>query len=337
MENLNIQDEIILKKSKRRLRMRLIATYIFLIVYFIVVYIVTNIDLFKVSDSMFRVFFLIMAFTQLVIFALLFIMLDSGEKKYRTLYWIVFFLELVGFYYPLSSILSSSSVLGYTILTIFMIVKTYVLYQCGKYLQTNPSSMVVFEHTIEVDEDGEYEEELFNEDLNEEVPVYYHDEDPVRMPSESLLEEEEEEYVEYTYPQLAVRLGICIYGSLMLFPILTQIFSSFFMANDMKHIFATQDGFMLCLFTAVIWTLPLFYLYFDNAKSKRIVILCLFAEVIRLALYIPTFISYIRGDETTYPVRVFIIFGVMQIIRYALLIYVIKPIFEIEVPQDEET
>ena len=53
-----------------------------------------------------------------------------------------------------------------------------------------------------------------------------------------------------TLPQLSVRLGIIIYGELILFPILIQIFSNLFASLDMQKVFATKDMFMLCIFTA---------------------------------------------------------------------------------------
>lgn len=55
-----------------------------------------------------------------------------------------------------------------------------------------------------------------------------------------------------TLPQLSVRLGIIIYGELILFPILIQIFSNLFASLDMqkylqqRHVYVVY--FLLLLF-----------------------------------------------------------------------------------------
>ena len=120
-----------------------------------------------------------------------------------------------------------------------------------------------------------------------------------------------------TLPQLSIRLGIIIYGELMLFPILIQIFSNLFESLDMQKVFATKDIFMLCIFTAFIWTIPLCYMYYNQKSTKKIIACCMLGEIIRILLYLPKFMGFYKSNE--YSIRVFIFFVIVDIIRVAIL------------------
>ncbi len=106
------------------------------------------------------------------------------------------------------------------------------------------------------------------------------------------LELEEGEYVvekaPMTLPQLSVRLGIIIYGELILFPILIQIFSNLFASLDMQKVFATKDIFMLCIFVSVF---DFFIIYILCLFSYPIIIFIVqFDCVIKINLT-PTIVS----------------------------------------------
>ena len=132
-----------------------------------------------------------------------------------------------------------------------------------------------------------------------------------------------------TLPQLSIRLGIIIYGELILFPILIQIFSNLFASLDMQKVFATKDIFMLCIFTAFIWTIPLFYMYYNQKATKKIIACCMIGEIIRILVYLPTFMNYYKSQE--YSIRVFIFFIIIDIIRLVILF-----VFAIRVLQSKQ-
>ena len=115
----------------------------------------------------------------------------------------------------------------------------------------------------------------------------------------------------------------------MLFPILIQIFSNLFESLDMQKVFATKDIFMLCIFTAFIWTIPLFYMYYNQKATKKIIACCMLGEIIRIMLYLPKFMGYYKSNE--YSIRVFIFFVIVDIIRVAILF-----IFAIHVLKSEQ-
>jgi hypothetical protein len=95
--------------------------------------------------------------------------------------------------------------------------------------------------------------------------------------------------------------------------------------------------FIACMVSALVWTLAVFFLYYNNPKSKMVVYGCIASEVIRIALYLPVFIGYIRSDNISYPLRAYIFFIILDLLRYFLIYFNIKPIFQMEPPLEENT
>lgn len=127
---------------------------------------------------------------------------------------------------------------------------------------------------------------------------------------------------------LAVRLGICVYGEMILFPILVSIFSDYFVSSDMKNVFATRDIFLLCIASAMIWTIAIFILYYAPAWSKKAVLGCWLGEVLVNVWYIPRFLGYYHSISITWPIQVFIFFAILDLLRYALILLVSLPVFQ---------
>ncbi len=164
--------------------------------------------------------------------------------------------------------------------------------------------------------------------MDEEIEVEEMDGNPndeILIPSDP--------YEGLSYKKLAIRLGIVIYVSLGLFPILVQIFHSLFASNDYEHIFANQDLFIACMISAIVWTVPILFLYFNHPRSKLTVKICFAIEFLRIALYCPSFIGYFKSEEVSYSVRVFIFFILLDCIRYIFLFTSIRPIFKLDVPE----
>lgn len=127
--------------------------------------------------------------------------------------------------------------------------------------------------------------------------------------------------------RLSVKLGICVYGELIIFPIIVSLFSDYFVSTDMKSVFATRDIFILCIASAFIWTFAIFFLYYASSQSKKAVLGCWIGEIAVNCWYIPKMIGYIHSTMPAYPSQVFIFFIILDIIRYALIILTISPIY----------
>ena len=319
---------ILYQKAKHKVTIHLILYFILLCIYFLAMfYLFSNMDFLKVEDSAFRSMLIKLGTGQIFLYGITFILLSTGKKWFRILYWIDILISFIILYFPVKLLMSNLTIiLPFFVLVACMLLKTIVLCQIGGYLRNNRWSKIYFDYTIELDdEDDDWVEKQTKNVDYEKIKDKY----------ENKFEEsdQEDEYVTekapMTLPQLSIRLGIIIYGELMLFPILIQIFSNLFESLDMQKVFATKDIFMLCIFTAFIWTIPLFYMYYNQKATKKIVAACMAGEIIRILIYLPVFVGYYKSQE--YSLRVFIFFIIVDIIRLAILF-----IFAIKVLKSEQ-
>lgn len=323
-----MNDYQLFKKAKNRVSFRLVFSWFLLILYFIGVIYVLNIDQLKVLTLPLNKLLLISSIGQLFLFAFLFFLLSFGKKFFRILYWIVILLTLSLYYIPIKLILiDMQNIFSYGVLLGCMFIKTLFLIRLGSYLKRNKWARIYFDHIVEVDEEERIEPVHTIPKKVDTRPVLN------SIPKENIFEEEEEE--PYTLPQISIRLGICIYASLMIFPIFVQLCSNFFSSYDMQTVFATKDIFMLCIFTALVWTIPVFYLYYNHEDSKRVVLICAILEILCIIFYTPKFIGYYTSASPKYPLRVFLLFIVVDILRYLALAYSIKPLKDIEIIKDD--
>lgn len=321
MEKFNYQQEdaLIYQKAKNRVRLRLWFSYAFMIAYFIGVWFLLHLDFFNIQESQVsNTLLLVLGGCQLLLYLILFLMLSGGSKIFRIFYWICYGFELALLLVPGYYLLQDfSHFLIYGALAGCMLIKLVVLSALGNALKHNRWSRIFFDYVIEIEEDDytARDDEIF-------APIRQ----TVSKPEPETYEEEEDlpQAEPYTLPQISVRLGICVYASLMVFPILVQIFSSFLLSNDLQTVFATKDIFILCIVSAVIWTVPVFFMYYNHPYSKRIVLGCIIAEVIALAAFMPRFIGYITSGD--YPIRVFILFSIIDALRYVCLVIALRPL-----------
>lgn len=346
----NSQDYLLYKKCKQRVIRRLLLTFVFLILYSIGLYLCFNHALLRVDSNGFTIILATVLLIQLSIYSIVFLSLSNGSKIYRFLYWIVYFMTIALLYIPIQSMLNDTShLLSYVVLILLMLFKLSVLYRFGKYLKNDANAKVFYDHVIEVNAYGEYEDKRFSKDLkkaekklNQKPPVLPN----MQMPMDDEIEVEEidgnpqdevmipaDPYEGLTYKKLAIRCGIVVYLSLGFFPIIVQIFHSLFASNDYEHIFANQDLFIACMVSAIVWTVPILFLYFNHPRSKSTVRICIVLECLRIALYAPRFIAYFKSEEVTYSIRVFIFFILFDVIRYIFLFTSIRPIFKLDVPE----
>lgn len=323
------QDLLLYNKAKKRVITRLFVSWFLLLFYFVGVFFVLNLDFLKTANNLNTVI-IVLAISQLCLYGFIFLLLSFGKKIFRILYWLVFILTLFLIYVPIQFILQDlPHILTYSSLLGFMLIKIMFLSQLGSYLKHNKWSRIFFDLTIDIYEDEE-DDIIQQPVLKTKVKKEKRYQEPIQPTY--VIEEEEEEYEDepYTQPQISIRLGIGIYASLMVFPILIQIFSNFFASYDLQTVFATKDMFMLCIFTALIWTVPVFYLYYDHPYAKRTVLICAILEVLCVILYSTKLVGYYVSKDPEYPLRVFILFIIVDMIRYVIIFYCLKPLLQID-------
>lgn len=307
---------ILYQKAKHKITIHLILYFILLCIYFLAMsYLFSSMEFLKVDNSAFKSTLIKLGTGQILLYGITFILLSTGKKWFKILYWIDVVISLLLIYFPIKMLMTNlSMLLPFFVLIACMLIKTIVLCQIGGYLKHNRWCKIYYDHTIELDdEDDDWVEKQTKNVDYEKIKDKYE--------KEFEESDQEDEYVTekapMTLPQLSIRLGIIIYSELMLFPILIQIFSNLFESLDMQKVFATKDIFMLCIFTAFIWTIPLFYMYYNQKATKKIIACCMLGEIIRIMLYLPKFMGYYQSNE--YSIRVFIFFVIIDIIRVAIL------------------
>lgn len=312
------QNLILYQKAKQKITIHLILYFAILCIYFfLMAYLFSNIEFLKVDDPSFHSMLLKLTAGQLILYGITFVLLSLGNKWFRILYWIDLVITLLLIYFPIHLLLSNlKNILPFFILIACMLLKTVALSQIGRYLKNNRWCKIYYDHTIELDDEDDdwVEKQTKNVDYNKIKEKYAKEMEQDEQDDE---DEYETEKAPMTLPQLSVRLGIIIYGELILFPILIQIFSNLFESMDMQKVFATKDIFVLCIFTAFIWTIPLFYMYYNQKATKKIITCCMIGELIRILVYLPSLMKYYNSHE--YSIRVFIFFILIDIIRLLIL------------------
>lgn len=138
------------------------------------------------------------------------------------------------------------------------------------------------------------------------------------------------------YPRLALRLGAVVYGSLIFFPILVQIFQDMFVSIDNQQVFATRLVFTICIITAVLWTIPIFFLYLKEPFSKSCCWICLGLEIIAAVWFGFQLYGYSHSESVQYAWQVFLYLIVLDAVRLSLLAWAVWPVFTLPAPQQDE-
>lgn len=326
----DMNDAKILSKAKRRVITHLVFFYILICAFLFATYYALNLQIFQAST--FSYTFLGIALGEALIFLIAFLLLSTGNKWMRWIYWIAFILNLGFFYIPLKALWNDlAHFLTYGICIFLMIIFNMILIQIGLYFYRNPYCRIFYDHIVS----SEIEQKMIVQEQSERPLVIEEKEiveetipEPTKAEKQYIKDDEEIETEKepYTFPQMALRLGICVYGELMVFPIITQIFSNWFASYDLQHVFATREMFIFSIFTAFIWTIPILYLYYNQPQSKKIVIGCLVAEGLFLLYSIYSLMGYYKSQE--YPTRAFVFFGILELIRYGILLYFVREVFQ---------
>ncbi len=148
-------------------------------------------------------------------------------------------------------------------------------------------------------------------------------------------EKENRRQLSSKYPRTAIRMAIVVYGELILFPLIVHLFQNNFVSIDNTSVFALNLMFTLCILTAAIWTLPIFYLYLKQPGCKKILWFCLAAQIGVIAFGGYMLKGYYDSDTMPYSMKVFTLFLMLEVIRYGLLVVGIFPAFKL--PEIKDT
>ncbi len=140
--------------------------------------------------------------------------------------------------------------------------------------------------------------------------------------------------VSQSYSYIAMRMAAVVYGELVLFPILINLFQNNFVSIDNSSVFAINLMFTLCILTAVVWTLPIFFLYLKQPGVKKILWGAALFQVGVAAFGLWMLHGYYDAQTIHYADKVFTYFLMAEVLRYGLLIAGIFPAFQLPSIQD---
>ncbi len=148
-------------------------------------------------------------------------------------------------------------------------------------------------------------------------------------------EREEKRRISAAYPRMAIRLAIVVYGELILFPLIVHLFSNFFVSMDNSSSFAQSLMFTVCILSAVVWTIPIFFLYLKQPGVRKSLLAGLLLQLCVIAFEAFSLWGYSQNPDVQYATKVFIYFGALELVRYILLFIGAMPAFRLpEIRED---
>lgn len=137
-----------------------------------------------------------------------------------------------------------------------------------------------------------------------------------------------------TYPRAAIRLGVIVYAEMIIFPILMEVFGFLFKSANGKFSFATSIMFTMCIISAVIWTVPMFFLYLKQHGVRYMIYAGIGIEILVSLFYFSVLKGYYLNptEDHVYHLSVFLWFALFDAIRYIILIWAIVPILRLPKP-----
>lgn len=171
---------------------------------------------------------------------------------------------------------------------------------------------------------GRIEDEVVLE--KEAEPDFYSEDTPERqLPVKTITK----------YNRQAIRTAVTVYGEMILFPMIVHLFDGQFSTYDGRNLFALNLMSTLCILTAAIWTIAIFYMFLKEPGAVKIVKITTVGQVGIILLCLWMLYGYYTGS-VTYSIWVYIKFIGLDIIRNVLLFYGIYPAYSLPVIEPDE-
>lgn len=310
-------DYKIWKKARNKIIFKLILYFLVVCLFMLATSLLLSLDFLKTYETHVRSTFLYVSLGEIFLWLMVYLAISTGKRWTRWLYWLAFAVQASFICLPVSAMgQDMSHALVYLAWIFCMFIQLVIELQMGLSLYRGRSAKIYFDHILEV-----YDDEP-------EVEIEHKPAQPVSQPTDRKKSPEpvEEVPAPLTWPQAAFRLGICVYGELIVFPIIVQMFQGWFSSMDMRSVFATRDMFLICIFSAFVWTVPIFFLYYSQKSSKKVLWGSIALEAVFALWYGTRLLEYWNSGQ--YPSRVFILFIILNIVRYALIGTVIAPVLK---------
>lgn len=142
-------------------------------------------------------------------------------------------------------------------------------------------------------------------------------------------EQENRRQLSSKYPRMALRIAACVFGELILFPAIVHIFQNNFVSIDNTNVFALNLMFTQSILSAALWTPAIFFLYLKQPGSKKALVICSVLQVAGMIFGGWMLWQFYKSETIVYSARVFIYFLILEVLRYGILAFVLKPAFKL--------
>lgn len=162
-------------------------------------------------------------------------------------------------------------------------------------------------------------DDLFDEELEELEKT-----EPVKHTQAPKLTQVEEK-AHKLLKKAAIRLGVCLYLSVLLIFIMLSLLASS-LPDLYEAIGAIQYPlFSECLFSIMIWSITVYALYIGKSWSPYLIIVSVFGELLRIVVSYTQYIDMFRNEII--PMEIKLLYIVIEVMRYLILLFSCHSVF----------
>ncbi len=366
----------LLKKAKWKIMSSATIMYILICMFFFATYFILNQSFLPQSEFLDITYITATVISSIAWLLVLFV-IDTGKHIAKSLFFMLIALQVVFSFWLLYKVYQDPSAwLVWLLWAILMLIETYFLFRFGRWIFNSFYGKIFFDKTLVIFEDQPlthsslkkshtsnytaessigYEKSASTPsripDFSSPDSYYQNDNNPESGKNAENNDQLRHriarnswisgifmtEYEPLTYPRAAIRLGAIVYGEMVLFPILTEVCNILFKSSNGKFTFATSIMFTMCIISAVIWTIPIFFLYLKQTGVKALIIIGIGIEVIIGISYFYVLRGYYLHplEDHVYRLSVFLWFAFFDSIRLLILQWAILPILKLAKPSPE--
>lgn len=337
------EDLRLLKAARRRVNTMLIVSLIAVCLYPAAMFFVLEQPLFT-KPSFFALLYLGSMLVEMAVWICLFAWCSSGQPASRTVFRIAVLGEFAfGLYLLFDMFRQLDYVVVYLAWDILLLVKAAFLWWLCNWMYSNYWARIYFDHVLEVPQSRRQEKAVQQAmaQAESEKPVTikarpapdFAGEQPNLNAAQKQKTRKEKKplsakELSARYPRMAIRILAFVVAELIFFPTLLHIFQNSFVSIDNSSVFADNFEFTVSIITTAIWVLPVFFLYLKSPGWKKVFWFTLAAQLVVILFECFVLRRYSQGP-VVYSGKVFLQLGMVELARYAILLFGIAPAFRL--------
>lgn len=331
MKAYNQDDVKLLKKAKKRVMGACILAFLILLFFTGACYYLLTLPFWSSPDS-FDMMFAGASVISGLVWIVTIMVIETGKPFSKTVYYTALCLQALFsvwlFYQAWLSVQTGSGLIQNILWGCLNLLECWMLFRFGSWLYTSYYGKIFFYRTLTVYDDEPVQG--FNDwpaaagpSVSSSFGRSAPDFGSSSLYGQEYEPDDEPEYEKrkkvWTSKEAAFLLGGVVLVEMIVFPAFCEIFDSLFTSADGKYSFATSGMFTLCIISAVIWMIPVFFLYLRQSGTKALILMAAGAEILVSIWYSTVLKRYGANPEIVYKWHVFAWFSALDLIRYLIL------------------